>query len=99
MSSFSLERTFLLYYLGMDVVLGCLVEYIIMSFWVYTLHGYTVQDLICGHFSRRKLCTLFGIKTSVVATLKISTIFKYWVFVYGAICILLGLFYSILSVY
>ena len=61
MSDFSVERTFLLYCFGMDVVLAGLVEYIFMSVWVYTLHGYTVQDLICGHFSIRK-SHIFGNK-------------------------------------
>ena len=53
MSDFSVDKTFLLYCLGMEVVLGCLVEYIFMSVLVYTLHGYTVHNLISGHFSQR----------------------------------------------
>ena len=61
MSFFSVEITFLLYCLGADVVLACLVEYKSISFWVYTLQGYTVVCCSSGHLSIRNLHIVWNI--------------------------------------
>ena len=94
MSAFSLERTFVPLGNGCCIGMsGGVHHYVILGAYSPWVHGtishlWTLLQKEVGHCLEQ---------TSTVATLTKPTICKYLVFAYGAICILLGLFYSILG--